>query len=80
MSTRPVIDRMPDFFPTYVPECKEDAFAFFRCFEAAAVMKHERDVESAPNALLACQDTLYTYKTCMDKNNKREGKKWWQLK
>lgn len=51
MSTRPVIDRMPDFFPTYVPECKEDAFAFFRCFEAAAVMKHERDVESAPNEI-----------------------------
>ena len=70
--------RLPDFFPTYVPKCEDSAKAFFKCFEEEAKMKHPTDVESAPQALVTCQELLVTYTKCMEKNFSREGKPWWK--
>lgn len=77
---RPLLTVMPDYFPTTVPQCKAQTDVFFQCFEREAAMRSPTDIESAPNALVTCQEELWGYKTCMDKNIKREGKAWWQLR
>jgi hypothetical protein len=73
-----LVTRLPDYFPTYVPQCEAPAKEFFACFEKEAEMKHPKDVVSAPNSLIVCQSKLLDYMQCQEKNFQRETKQWWK--
>ena len=62
----PFITRLPPFFPTSTPACQSVTEPFFQCFEAHAVMKHDKDTESARTSLHHCQSELRVYIKCME--------------
>lgn len=80
---QPQFTRLPHYFPTYVPQCKDQATAFFECFEKHAVMKDEKDSETPKHSLDFCQDSLREYIKCQDlqlkKIERSDGKAWWQF-
>jgi hypothetical protein len=74
---RPPITKLPDYFPTYEPQCAVVAKTFFTCFESNARILKPEDVPRGKNALATCQDELVAYAACMEKHHSRENKNWW---
>lgn len=83
MSDTGIVTRVPQYFPTYPPECKEPSLAFFACFDKHAIMPTDTDTRTCHAALTQCQDTLKAYTKCVDavvlKKNTKSTKAggWW---
>ena len=77
------IKKLPSYFPTFYPECKDQANAFFACFEKHAVMKDDKDTVTPKMALGHCQETLKGYMQCQEveeaKRHRADNKAWWQF-
>jgi hypothetical protein len=71
------IKQLPSYFPTFEPACKDAAHAFFACFDAHAVMAHERDTATPRGALAKCQDTLRAYIACHEAQQKKPAASGW---
>ena len=71
---------LPQFFPTFEPQCQVQAEAFFKCFEENAAMKHRNDSESCKLAVGICVESLDAYEQCNIKAlAQRDKKPWWKV-
>ncbi len=74
---RPPMTKLPDYFPTYEPQCADVAKTFFTCFETTAKIRTPEDVARGKQALELCQEQLLAYAVCMEKHHRRDNKNWW---
>lgn len=57
--------KLPPFFPTTVPQCKEQTEIFFNCFTEKGKKTIRGDKESGIKGLTACKSELGQYVKCM---------------
>lgn len=74
---------LPRYFPTYHPQCKSAAEAFFACFETHSEMKHAKDTTSAREGITKCVPELDAYEACQDvaiqKAAQQAKRSWWKF-
>jgi len=68
--------KLPDFFPSVLPPCKEVAAEFFFCFSNNS--PNNRMVPA--QALMPCYESLQAYKDCMTKAIEEKNKQGKQKK
>jgi hypothetical protein len=71
--------KLPLYFPTYEPACREVAETFFRCFEENGKMKSNKDTTSCKQAIDVCAAQLDAYEQCMTKALARANRPWWKV-
>jgi hypothetical protein len=57
--------RMPSVFPRAPLACKEVSEPFFQCLNENGKKTSEDDKDASKRALVACQDQLRAYETCV---------------
>ena len=70
----PRMDKLPDFFPLVVPQCKDDAAMFFKCFTKSAQTLDDK-AEPVVGSLAECQGELQMYSKCMKAHYRAKEKK-----
>lgn len=60
-------DRLPDYFPKIVKECKVEADAFFKCFSDNSKKNDASDKNAGVRGLTECRDLKWNYENCMSK-------------
>ena len=67
--------RLPGYFPR-IKGCERVGGAFMTCFATKAVKSGEEDAEAGKRGLQACARELSAYEACMNKDGKKEAKRY----
>ena len=60
-------DKLPDYFPKIVKECKVEADTFFKCFSDNSKKTNPSDKNAGVRGLTECRDMKWNYENCMAK-------------